>query len=117
MAMGAVKVWLGDKGYGFITEDDGDDVFVHAKSLPPGIKQLSVGTRVRFEKKQTDRGVQAFSVVLGAFESVDDEEDFADVLTEAEFIKELRGILPPLREIHKQAILDLARNHGWAVDD
>jgi cold shock CspA family protein len=115
MSVGVVKAWMEDRGFGFITEDGGGDVFVHAKSLPSGIKQLKPGARVMFEKRQTDRGVQAFSVGFDADGL--DEEDPPDVLTEREFIKELSGILPPLREIHKQALLDLARDHGWAVDD
>ncbi len=110
MAIGVVKAWIEDKGFGFLTEDDGPDVFVHAKSLPDGLKQLDPGVRVQFEKKQTPRGVQALDVKL----VTDWEDDVTlEVLTEAEFLTELRVILPPLREVHKQALLDNARGHGW----
>jgi len=110
MSTGVVKAWMEDRGFGFITEDGGSDVFVHVKQLPQGVKQLQPDTRVMFEKKQTNRGVQAFGVMLDADSGPDDPPDF---LTEKEFLRDLNGLLPPLREVHKQALLDIARDHGW----
>jgi cold shock CspA family protein len=113
MATGEVKNWLDEKGYGFIAEDGGADVFVHATSLPAGVKKLKPGDKVTYAVRQTDRGVQAANVRLGQ------ELEFGDVpdlLTEAEFLAELRVIQPPLREVHKQILLDKAFDHGWVGD-
>ena len=48
MIQGTVKWFNADKGFGFITRDDGDDVFVHYSSLnSQGFKTLDEGARVR----------------------------------------------------------------------
>lgn len=64
MADGIVK-WFGEqKGYGFISRDDGSDVFVHYSSINmPGFKTLYQGDRVEFELEETERGPQAKNVV------------------------------------------------------
>ena len=60
MAKGFVKWYSEKKGYGFIEQDDGGDVFVHYSSIDmPGFKTLSEGDRVSFEVEQTERGPQA----------------------------------------------------------
>ena len=63
MTFGVVK-WFGEKkGYGFISQDEGGDVFVHYSSIEmPGFKTLEEGDRVSFEVEQTDRGPQARNV-------------------------------------------------------
>jgi CspA family cold shock protein len=111
--VGTVKAWMEDRGFGFITEDGGGDVFAHVKSLPSGVKQLAPKTRVSFEKKHTERGVQAVNIVLGESAEGDGPELPCDLLSEAEYLTELRVIQPPLREVHKQALLDSAKEHGW----
>jgi CspA family cold shock protein len=60
---GTVK-WFNDKkGYGFITQDDGRDLFVHYSAIEaPGFKTLTEGERVIFEVEETDRGPQARDV-------------------------------------------------------
>jgi len=60
LAKGFVKWYSEKKGYGFIEQDDGGDVFVHYSSIDmPGFKTLSEGDRVSFEVEQTERGPQA----------------------------------------------------------
>ena len=63
MAQGIVK-WFNDrKGYGFISQEDGNDVFVHFSSIDaPGYKTLSEGDNVDFEIEESDRGPEAKNV-------------------------------------------------------
>ncbi len=63
MAEGTVK-WFNDaKGFGFIEQDNGADVFVHFSSIQgDGFKSLQEGDRVRFEVTQGQKGPQASSV-------------------------------------------------------
>lgn len=63
MAQGTVK-WFNDrKGYGFISQEDGNDVFVHFSSIDaPGYKTLSEGDNVDFEIEDSDRGPEAKNV-------------------------------------------------------
>jgi CspA family cold shock protein len=64
MSEGSVK-WFNDaKGYGFITADEGGDVFVHFSAISAdGFKSLAEGDRVSFEIKQGPKGLQAANVV------------------------------------------------------
>jgi len=61
---GTVK-WFNDaKGYGFITTDEGKDVFVHFSAIAmDGFKSLAEGQRVEFEITQGQKGEQAVNVV------------------------------------------------------
>ncbi|MDX2454492.1 cold shock domain-containing protein [Desulfosarcina sp.] len=63
MANGTVK-WFNDKkGYGFINEEDGQDVFVHFSAIDmTGFKTLSEGDMVIFEVEESDRGPEAKNV-------------------------------------------------------
>ena len=63
MASGTVK-WFNDrKGYGFINEEQGRDIFVHFSSIDmPGFKTLAEGERVVFEIEESDRGPEAKNV-------------------------------------------------------
>ncbi|MEE9557584.1 MAG: cold shock domain-containing protein [Candidatus Adiutricales bacterium] len=66
MAQGTVKWFSEKKGYGFITEEDGRDVFVHYSSIDmPGFKTLAEGEQVNFEIEESDRGPMAKNVVKG----------------------------------------------------
>jgi CspA family cold shock protein len=63
MQKGKVKWFNADKGFGFITGNDGKDVFVHFKSiLGDGYKTLEDGQDVEYEVEETDKGLQARNV-------------------------------------------------------
>lgn len=63
MATGTVKWFNADKGYGFITVDNGDEVFVQFSEIQgEGFKTLEEGQKVEFEVTQGNRGPQASNV-------------------------------------------------------
>jgi cold shock protein len=64
MATGTVKWFNSEKGFGFITQDDGGpDVFVHYSSIASsGFRELGEGQRVKYEVKQGQKGPQADNV-------------------------------------------------------
>jgi len=61
MAKGTVKRWLSMRGYGFITAEDGKDVFVHNSEIQ-GKNSLKEGEKVEFEIVDTGRGPKAVRV-------------------------------------------------------
>ncbi|MHA3701994.1 cold-shock protein [Jatrophihabitans sp. YIM 134969] len=64
MAQGTVKWFNGEKGYGFIAVDGGQDVFVHYSAIQSdGYRSLDEGQRVEFEVTQGPKGPQADQVV------------------------------------------------------
>lgn len=64
MPTGKVKWYDIDKGFGFLANDEGGDVFVHSSALPNGVTSLKGGQRVEFGVAQGRRGEQALSVRL-----------------------------------------------------
>ena len=63
MPDGRVKWFNEQKGYGFISRDDGDDVFVHfSEIMSDGFKTLTENQEVTFEIKEGPRGLQASNV-------------------------------------------------------
>lgn len=64
MAEQGVVKWFDDrKGYGFITRENGEDVFVHFSNIQEeGFKSLEKGQRVSFEVQKTEKGLQAVKV-------------------------------------------------------
>jgi CspA family cold shock protein len=68
---GKVKWFSAEKGFGFLSREDGDDVFVHRDALPAGTTELKPGQRVEFGIAQGRRGDQALQVrVLDPLPSV-----------------------------------------------
>jgi CspA family cold shock protein len=64
MARGKVKWFNGSKGYGFIAQDSGSDVFVHFSAIQgDGFKTLDEGQEVEFEVVNGPKGLQAANVV------------------------------------------------------
>ncbi len=65
MNNGTVKWFNAEKGFGFITVDGGEDVFVHFSSIQSsGYKSLDEGQRVSFDIEKGQRGLQATNVYL-----------------------------------------------------
>ncbi|MBX6389218.1 MAG: cold-shock protein [Frankia sp.] len=64
MPTGKVKWYDVDKGFGFLSRDDGGDVYVHKAALPPGVEKLRAGERVEFGIAAGRKGDQALSVRL-----------------------------------------------------
>jgi CspA family cold shock protein len=63
LAEGIVKWFSEKKGYGFIEQNDGPDIFVHYSSInSPGFKTLVEGEQVNFDVEESDRGPVAKNV-------------------------------------------------------
>jgi CspA family cold shock protein len=68
---GKVKFFNAEKGFGFLSNDEGDDVFVHRDALPDGLTELKTGTRVEYGIVSGRKGNQAMQVrVLDPIPSV-----------------------------------------------
>ncbi|MER5840029.1 MULTISPECIES: cold-shock protein [Streptomyces] len=64
MPTGKVKWFNSEKGFGFLSRDDGGDVFVHSSVLPAGLETLKPGQRVEFGVVAGQRGDQALSLTV-----------------------------------------------------
>ena len=63
MEQGTVKWFNSSKGYGFISRESGEDVFVHFNAISgDGYRSLDEGDRVQFEVQQGPKGLQAANV-------------------------------------------------------
>ena len=64
MPTGKVKWYDADKGFGFLSQEDGEDVYVRSSALPEGVEGLKSGQRVEFGVASGRRGPQALSLKL-----------------------------------------------------
>jgi CspA family cold shock protein len=62
VAKGKVKWFSTEKGYGFIEQEEGKDVFVHVTGLAAGVQSLADGQEVEFEVSEGQKGPQASEV-------------------------------------------------------
>src|SRR5471032_1958143 len=62
MPTGKVKFYDDEKGFGFITSDDGQEVFLHASALPDGTAGVKAGMKLEFGIADGKKGAQALSV-------------------------------------------------------
>jgi len=63
--VGTVKWFSSVKGYGFITRESGDDVFVHYSAIQAdGFRKLEEGQRVEFSVEESPKGPQAVDVIV-----------------------------------------------------
>ncbi len=119
MPTGKVKWFNAEKGFGFAATDDGEEVFVHVSTLPPGVKELKPGTRIEFGVADGKRGKQALSVnILEAPPSVvkakrKSADDMAVIVED--LIKLLDGMSSSLRrgrypdDVHARNIAKMLR--------
>lgn len=78
MPTGKVKWFDAEKGFGFLSQEDGPDVYVRSDALPEGIMTVKAGTRVEFGIAQGRRGDQALQVrILDAPASVSRNQSHA----------------------------------------
>ncbi|WP_313672983.1 cold-shock protein [Mycolicibacterium sp.] len=64
MPTGKVKWYDAEKGFGFLSQEDGEDVYVRSSALPSGVEELKAGQRVEFGVATGRRGPQALSLKL-----------------------------------------------------
>lgn len=98
MPTGKVKFYDKDKGFGFVSRDDGGDVFVPKSALPEGVEELKAGTRLEFGVAAGKRGEQALSVrILDAPPTIAGVRRSADELQlmVEDMIKLLEGRVQP----------------------
>jgi CspA family cold shock protein len=135
MTTGKVLQFDPGRGYGFVAADDGgDDIFLPASVFDDDPHKLIPGTPLEFQIMANDRGRKAFAVhfaenrtgpreqpVLPSQLLAANEEQMCDVLSQAEFTRELTELLlnaipaltgPQILEV-RQGMLEFARTRGW----
>jgi len=102
MPTGKVKWYDAEKGFGFLSQEDGADVYVRSDALPAGTTELKAGTRVEFGIVQGARGDQALQVrLLEPVASVAKSQSHArrkDPDTMAVIVEDLIGMLDKIGE-------------------
>jgi len=98
-----VKWFDADKGFGFLSQDDGPDVYVHADALPEGAaKTIKAGTRVEFGIAQGRRGDQALQVrILEAPRSVARNQRAAQRRKPEEMVLIIENVIKLLDDIRE----------------
>jgi len=98
-----VKWFDADKGFGFLSQDGGPDVYVHAEALPEGMaKTIKPGTRVEFGIAQGRRGEQALQVrVLDAPPSVSRNQRAAQRRKPEEMVLIIENVIKLLDDIRE----------------
>lgn len=81
MAKGTVKWFDPKKGFGFVLNDDGEDVFIHYTSIEgDGFRCLRNGQMVEYEEIASDKGLQGKDVTILEVEATADEQEAVEVL-------------------------------------
>ena len=103
MPTGRVKWYDTGKGFGFLTRDDGGDVFVPKTALPDGVDELKPGQRVDFGVVESRKGNQALGVQL-----LDSPASVSDLRRRP--AEELHGLIEDLIKVLETAVMpDLRR--------
>jgi CspA family cold shock protein len=99
-----VKWYEKDKGFGFLTSDDGGDVFVHKAALPSGVDDLRAGQKVEFGVVESRKGTQALAVKL-----VEAPPSVAELRRRP--AEELHGLIEDMIKVLEAKVMpDLRRN-------
>jgi CspA family cold shock protein len=103
---GKVKWYDADKGFGFLSKDEGGDVYVRSDALPSGTATLKAGTRVEFGLVQGRKGDQALQVrVLDPVVSVSKSVSRANRKKPADMvniIEDVYGLLEGVEEAYRK---------------
>ena len=100
MPTGKVKWYDAEKGFGFLSQEDGPDVYVRAEALPEGIATIKAGTRVEFGIAQGRRGDQALQVkILDAPASVSRNQAHAKRRNPEEMVSIVEDIIRLLDDV------------------
>lgn len=105
MPTGKVKWYDAEKGFGFLSQEDGPDVYVRAEALPEGTTSLKAGTRVEFGIAQGRKGDQALQVrILDRQQSVSRSQRDAKRKSPDEMatiVEDLIGLLDGIGEAYR----------------
>ena len=103
MPTGKVKWYDAEKGFGFLSQEDGPDVYVRAEALPEGMTSLKNGTRVEFGIAQGRRGDQALQVrVLDAPASVAKSQSKAQRKKPEDMVAIVEDVIKLLDDVGEQ---------------
>jgi CspA family cold shock protein len=105
---GKVKFYDADKGFGFVSDDGGADVFLPSSALPAGVTSLKSGTRVEYGVVETRKGAQALSLrVLDPAQSVAQNKR----LRERKSAEEMAPIIEDIIKVLDGVSNDFRRGH------